>query len=394
MERNIRVTQRDGRAINDVPVEMVERKGLGHPDSLCDGIAERISRDYCRWCEDAFGQPLHHNFDKVQLAAGEASVEYGGGRIIRPMLVQIAGRGLTAFKDEAIPLDTIAEEAARGLLGSTVHCLDPVGHVDVTCSASHGATELVRNFESANANDTSFGVSHWPLSRLERTVLETARYLNGPLVSTFPIGEDIKVMGCRVDGDITLTASVPFLAERIADASVYESTKHRLAAALQNRGAEWAGGPIIVDINTADDIPAGVVYLTLTGTSAECGDDGAVGRGNRVNGLITPFRPTSLEAACGKNPVTHVGKIYNVLALWGARHVVDTITEVCEAEVFILSQIGRPVDRPFVINATVRTDSGTVSSAVANEVAEVLESTVSNPGNVYTALRNGELTLF
>jgi S-adenosylmethionine synthetase len=50
------------------------------------------------------------------------------------------------------------------------------------------------------------------------------------------------------------------------------------------------------------------VYLTVTGTSAEAGDDGEVGRGNRVNDLITPYRPISLEAAAGKNPVTHVGQ--------------------------------------------------------------------------------------
>ena len=94
------------------------------------------------------------------------------------------------------------------------------------------------------------------------------------------------------------------------------------------------------------------VYLTLTGTSAEMGDDGAVGRGNRVNGVIAPFRATSLEAACGKNPISHVGKVYNVLALLAAQDIVEQVPAVRAATVYVLSQIGGALDQkrsiPFV----------------------------------------------
>lgn len=88
------------------------------------------------------------------------------------------------------------------------------------------------------------------------------------------------------------------------------------------------------------------LHLTVTGLSTEMGDDGQVGRGNRMNGLITPGRPMSLEAAAGKNPVAHVGKIYNVLANAIARALCSQLPEVVEANVQLLSAIGQSLTQP------------------------------------------------
>ena len=108
-----------------------------------------------------------------------------------------------------------------------------------------------------------------------------------------------------------------------------------------------------VDVNSADHLASGSIYLTVTGTSAEAGDDGQVGRGNRVNGLITPCRPMSLEAAAGKNPVSHVGKIYSVLARQIAEAVVAEVKDVRHAECLLVSQIGAPVTRPAIVAVNV-----------------------------------------
>ena len=97
MERNIVVTEATGRFIEQYPVEIVERKGIGHPDSLCDGIAERVSVEYTRWCQENLGVTLHHNFDKVQLVAGEVEVDFGKGELLKPIHVQIAGRGTPEY---------------------------------------------------------------------------------------------------------------------------------------------------------------------------------------------------------------------------------------------------------------------------------------------------------
>ncbi|MCX7841342.1 MAG: methionine adenosyltransferase, partial [Anaerolineae bacterium] len=58
-QRNIVITRATGDYIDSLPVEIVERKGIGHPDSLCDGMAERISVEYSKWCLEHFGMILH-----------------------------------------------------------------------------------------------------------------------------------------------------------------------------------------------------------------------------------------------------------------------------------------------------------------------------------------------
>ena len=392
MRRNIVVSELNGCSVDDLPVEIVERKGIGHPDSLCDGIAERISVEYSRWCEENLGLILHHNFDKVQLVAGEVDVHFGGGRMIRPIRIQIAGRGTPSYGGKKVPLEYLAIEAARSHLRETMRYLDPVEHVVIECYAGRGAGELMDVVHKVTANDTSFGVSHWPRSRVERVVYETANFINFELIDQLPIGEDVKVMGYRDHDKITLTVSLPFIAFDIPNAQVYNETKEAAQQAIQEFSQSLDPHPITVMVNTADAVEGGY-YLTLTGTSAENGDDGAVGRGNRVNGLITPFRSVSFEAACGKNPVSHVGKIYNVLALLTAQKLVEEIEGVAEATVYILSQIGKPLDQPLVANARIR-PTGELTPALKREVRECVDEMLAQVNEIGVRIRHREIPLF
>jgi S-adenosylmethionine synthetase len=288
---------------------------------------------------------LHHNFDKVQLVAGEVDVRFGGGEMIRPIHIQIAGRGTPSYNGRKVPMDTIAIEAARAHIRDTMRYLDPVKHVVIDSYAGRGAAELVSVVDQVTANDTSFGVSHWPRSALEAIVYDTANFINYDLINHFPVGEDVKVMGYRTDGEIILTVALPFIAADIKDATEYAEAKNAAQAAIQRYADEMCTRHVRADVNTADQEKRGDntadqekrgdYYLTLTGTSAECGDDGAVGRGNRVNGVIAPFRAASLEAACGKNPISHVGKIYNVLALRAAEAIVEEVTGIKAATVYV-----------------------------------------------------------
>lgn len=393
-KRNIVVMEANGQYIEDLPVEIVERKGIGHPDSLCDGIAERISVEYCRWCRDNLGTLLHHNFDKVQLVAGEVEVGYGGGHMIRPIRIQIAGRGTPTYQGKKIPLDTIAIQAARQYIKETMRYLDPDRHMVIDSFVGRGAEELVHVVEEVTANDTSFGVSHWPRSGLERAVYETSRYINYQLIDQFPIGEDVKVMGSRRGNEMVLTVALPFIAEHVGDAAEYLELKRAAQEAIQAFASQLDRRKVVVVVNTADDVNSGAVYLTLTGTSAEMGDDGAVGRGNRVSGLITPFRAVSLEAACGKNPISHVGKIYNVLAMLAARDIVERVPTVCEATVYILSQIGKPLDQPLLATAQVRPVAGALTPSIQADVEAILDSHLSNVHQIRDRIINQEITLF
>jgi len=395
MERNIVVTDATGRFIEDLPVEIVERKGIGHPDSLCDGIAERVSVEYTRWCEENLGAPLHHNFDKVQLVAGDVEVGFGRGEVLRPIRIQIAGRGTPEAKGRKVPLDVIAIRAAKLHIAETMKYLDPEKHVVVDCFAGRGSGELVHTVDQIRANDTSFGCANWPRSTTENAVFELAQYLNYKLLGRFPIGEDIKVMGMRRGGEIVLTCAVPFIAPKVKNIREYNKAKQGVQAALQSYAKKLAPKHTVrVEVNTADGDKAGELYLTLTGTSAEMGDDGSVGRGNRVTGLITPFRSGSLEAAAGKNPISHVGKIYNVLSYLAAKEIVAQVKGVREASVYMLSQIGHPLDQPLICTATLTGSDGALTEAQRMQAQKVLDSRLARVHEVRTLMAKQKVKLY
>jgi len=395
MERNIVVTESTGQFIEDLPVEIVERKGMGHPDSLCDGIAERISVEYTRWCEENLGLPMHHNFDKVQLVAGDVQVGFGSGELLRPIRVQIAGRGTREYQGRQIPVDSLAIQAAKAHVRETMRYLDPEKHLVVDCYAGRGSGELIHTVDDVRANDTSFGCAHWPRSDVETAVFESAQYLNFELINQFPIGEDVKVMGMRRGDNILLTCAVPFLGPQLKDVTEYLEAKRSVQEAVQAFAQKLIQRRRMkVDVNTADNEETGEVYLTLTGTSAEMGDDGSVGRGNRVSGLITPFRSASLEAAAGKNPISHVGKIYNVLSLLAAQDIIEKVPGAKEASVYILSQIGHPLDQPLICTASITSTNGTVSETDRRKVADILNERLANVHQVRSLLAKRQVMLY
>lgn len=396
MPKNIEIIQAVGPSVEESPVEIVERKGLGHPDSLCDGIAAEVSRHYSLWCQKNLGTLLHHNFDKVQLVAGESQVGFGGGQMVKPIRIQIAGRGTRDYKNQAVPIDTLAINAARSYLKKTLRFLDVERQVVVDCFAGHGSSDLTNTVARIKANDTSFGVAHWPRSLLENLVYETSQYLNTHLVQRYPIGEDTKVMGCRRGSEITLTCAVPFIASEIKDAHQYLLLKKELVDSLRGAAQELLPPEVTVtvEVNHADSPSTGDFYLTLTGTSAECGDDGQVGRGNRVTGFIAPFRSSSLEATCGKNAISHVGLIYNVLALQTARRLYEEIREVEEATVYLLSQIGAPVGEPLLATALVRLNGKQLRGKVRQGILGVVEKSLQTVEKTSRDILDGKIPLF
>lgn len=394
-KRNIVVTISQEIDIEKRPVEIVERKGIGHPDSLCDGIAERISVEYTRWCKEHLGAHLHHNFDKVQLVAGDVRVDYGQGEMLKPIRIQIAGRGTPqTTKGVKVPMETIAINAAKAHIRETMLHLDPDAHCVIDCYAGRGSSELIHAVDKITANDTSFGVAHWPRSGLEKAVYETCQYVNYQLRKKFPVGEDVKVMGARLGDEIILTCAIPFIATKIGDAAEYIEVKGAVQQAIIEKAKKLDKRVARVDVNTADKDGTSNVYLTLTGTSAEMGDDGSVGRGNRVTGVIAPFRSASLEAAAGKNPISHVGKLYNVLAFRAAQDIVKEVREVKEAQLYILSQIGKPLDLPLVATATIQTRNGALSKTAEQAVKDVIDRHLADMEGLREVLANQEVTLY
>ena len=347
----------------DESIEVVERKGVGHPDTICDAIAESLSRALSREYLGRFGEILHHNVDKALLCAGRASPAFGGGQVDAPMDIYLGGRAAAQVGGELLPIREIAIETAHTWLRTHLHALDADQHVRIHPILRPGSQDLRSLFRRTEqsavplANDTSIGVGYAPLSPLETLVLAVEKAINPPAGNARPPawGEDVKVMGARIGNDVELTISLAMVGAHLEDLDQYLEAKSAIAA-LARETAESSGfASCRVTVNAADDPGAGRVYLTVTGTSAESGDDGQVGRGNRVNGLITPERPMSLEAAAGKNPVTHVGKLYNVAAHEIARDVAASALEIAHARCLLLSRIGSPITEPAAVSVQVAT---------------------------------------
>lgn len=351
----LRVTALTAASPEDLPFEIVERKGRGHPDTLCDLLAETVSVGLSRLYLERFGTVLHHNVDKALLVGGAANPAFGGGEVLEPIEITLAGRATRRFGAAIIPVEEIAFELSHEWLAANIHNLEPrnvriVPRIRET-SPDLAALFMRRGVGSAPlANDTSFGVGFAPLDRLERAVLAIERHLvSEDTKRAYPeIGDDVKVLGFRSENALKITVACAFVGRHVRDLSDYYAKKERVRSLAQMAAAEAAGGSIEVDVNTADGDTADSIYLTVTGLSAEAGDDGQVGRGNRINGLITPYRPMSLEAAAGKNPVTHTGKLYNLLADRIAYALVREMPGVKEAYCYLLSRIGSPINEPQV----------------------------------------------
>lgn len=361
-------------------VEVVERKGQGHPDTLCDAIAERISVRLSKVYLERFGAVLHHNVDKVLLCGGSSRPAFGGGEVLQPIEIHLTGRVTRDVGEVCIPVDQIAVQACREALAEHVRALDLERHVRIHPHFRAGSADLAELFARQPAdrvplaNDTSIGVGFAPRTDLERVVMAAERALNAPdaKLRCPAIGEDVKVMGVRCGGRVSLTVACAMVGHYLPDLNAYLAAKSCATEVVYSAASAETSLPVDVVVNAADDVGRGSVYLTVTGTSAEAGDDGQVGRGNRACGLITPYRPMTLEAACGKNPVTHVGKLYSILAERVAVRLCSERPEISAAECVLVSRIGHAVTDPQVADVAVTMRDASMPLPAAEDLEPIL----------------------
>lgn len=371
---------RDGRVIviNRNPIanlthEVVERKGIGHPDYIADTLASKISQNYGRYTtEHCDGMVLHHQVDKLMVVGGKTDVTWGGGRFLEPVKVIIAGRVSRNYLGGPIPVDEIIENTVRQYFTEMFPLLDQrtdlIIQDEMTSSAGPGtireskgaiahmfspvSPSAVRGYEKLVANDTSYCVGYAPYTNMEKAILETEGHLNSPETKVqFPwLGTDIKIMGIRHGDHYDFTACIPQIAAYVHSLAGYQRNLHTVAAMMMGiLGRRLPEDNVNLSLNTKDDYEKGNVYLTLTGSSLS-GDIGVVGRGNRVNGLITARRPMSLEGASGKNPRYYSGFIYSVLADRMARRINEETDQPCDIE--IVAQNGGYLLYPWMTTIT------------------------------------------
>jgi S-adenosylmethionine synthetase len=393
--------------IKSIPVqeqrtEIVERKGLGHPDFICDSIVDRISvalsREYLR----RFGRILHHNIDKALLAAGEAENKFGGGKILKPMKLVIGDRATYFVGNEEIDVSSIAMKTAKQWLKENLRFVDVEKHVEYQIELKQVSAALAEIFkkkdEILGANDTSAVVGYAPLTPTEKIVLETERFLNSKeFKKKHPeSGEDIKVMGLRVDNTLDLTIAMAFVDRFIDSEDTYFKRKEEILEEVKQFVRENTELKLnSIKINTLDERGKGEsgLFLTTTGTCAEAADSGQVGRGNRVNGVISLNRPAGNEAGPGKNPVSHVGKIYNLLSHDIAKEIFSQVNGLKEVYVWLLSEIGRPINDPKVAIVQFIPKNEEDVNRIKKEVDEIIQKRMANIQDFCKLLAEGKLSV-
>jgi S-adenosylmethionine synthetase len=388
-----------GKSVAEERVEIVERKGTGHPDFICDSIMEAVSVALCSEYLRECGAILHHNIDKGLLVAGKVFKRYGGGKVLQPIELIIGDRATSDIPGMTLPVPEIAIDAARHWIREHLRFVDPIKDVNYRVVLAPGSDELTDIFSRPGAvrcaNDTSAAVGYYPLSPTEIAVLELERHLNSSkFKKEFPqAGEDIKVMGLRKGTTLDLTVAMPLISRFVASEQDYFCQKEAIRSAMHVFSQQYPWfRKTSVHYNTLDQRGRGLggIYLSLTGTSAEDADSGQVGRGNRVNGLISLNRPMGTEAAAGKNPASHVGKIYNVLSHKIAREIYENVGGIREVYVLMLSRIGTPIDRPRMAAVRILPEKGKKVRDMTGDVEKIIKRELADINTFCQALARGE----
>jgi S-adenosylmethionine synthetase len=400
--RNIFVDCLNQTPLEQQKLEIVERKGLGHPDTICDQIMDQISVKLGQEYIKKTGIILHHNIDKSLLAAGEAEPNFNGGKIKKPMLLIIGDRATFETDDAKIPVEDLAIKTAKAWFKEKLRFVDPEMNVRYQVELKPGHPELMDIFKRKGkiigANDTSAAVGYAPMTRTEQMVLRTENYVNSPeFKKRFPeAGEDVKVMAFRKNNNLRLTVAMALIDRYVKNEDDYFKKKAGLREEIRRFVKEETDfDEAQVDLNTLDVNGRGIegVYLTVSGTSAESGDSGQVGRGNRINGIIPLNRPYCSEAAAGKNPVSHVGKIYNTLTHKIAREIYNQVSGLEEVYIWLLSQIGKSIDEPAIAAAQVVMKGNNSFDSIRREIEEVVDKELEDINKFTVDLAQGRIQI-
>lgn len=378
---------------SDGDLEVIERKGLGHPDTIADALACLLSRNYSRLTMEQCGFILHHQFDKVMVIGGKTQVSWGKGEFIEPVRVVVAGRATSSFENRSLPVEDLIVSTVREFFKVNFHFpdIDKNLTIDIFVSTAPGPGALtessgaiasmfnprsaadVRGYGSHYvSNDTSCCVGYAPHSRLELAIRDLEATLNFSTTrKKWPwLGNDIKIMAVRIKDTVDITMCVPQISEFVESPTAYAKNLAAIAEFIEHTLANsLAIYQVRVYINTKDKKSDNNYYISLTGSSLN-GDIGVVGRGNRVNGLITFCRPMSLEGASGKNPRYYSGFIYSIACQRIAQAVYENSGQA--AELFIVSQNGAPLLSPWHIAAkTLTFDEAKTAEIIRNGLEDI-----------------------
>jgi S-adenosylmethionine synthetase len=380
----------------DKDFETIERKGKGHPDTIADALAAKISQSYAKYTmANCNGLILHHQIDKLMVLGGKTKVTFGSGRFINPIRIIVAGRATYSFGKKKIPVNNILNKT---ILSHFKKNFPLVGAKNIvidnyltsyagpgTIIQSKGAIanmfnpkekSQVRGYEKLVANDTSYCVSYAPISPLESSILKIEKYLNDKKTKKiYPwLGSDIKIMAVRNYKNVSITMCVPQIAKYVSSFEEYIKNLNLIGRIIYKKFSDILRCyKIDISINTKDDYDKMNVYLTVSGASLS-GDIGVVGRGNRANGLITSNRPMSMEGVNGKNPRYYSGFIYANLTKRIAARIFNSLKKPCVVE--MISQNGGLLKDPWHTRTVTLANKTAVKNIIEKELADTEKITL------------------
>lgn len=375
-------------SVNNIPTfkkrfEIVERKGIGHPDTICDLVMNQISVDLSKLYLKETGAIQHHNMDKALLVAGQSESNFGGGKIIKPMKMVLGDRATFDIGERKLPIGDFAIQTAKKWFEKNLRFVNDE-HVEYQVEIGVTSKELQSIFENTKsfaANDTSVLVGYAPFTETESIVLNTEQHINSKqFKDNFPeSGEDVKVMGFRDSNHVDLTIATAFVDRFISSENQYFQRKEEMLQEINEFLKKNYSMKVTTNMNCLDSKNRGMsgLYLTVLGTSADSADSGQVGRGNMASRVISPSRPAGSEATAGKNPVSHIGKIYNALSFKIANEIHTKVSGLDEVCVWMYNVIGRPVNEPkaVIVQPTI---TGQLHDAEKNQINEIVENNLQN----------------
>lgn len=377
--------------------EIVERKGIGHPDTICDLIMNQVSIDLSKLYLKETGAIQHHNMDKGMLVAGQTVNKFGGGKVTKPMKLILGDRATSEVNGKKIPIGDLAITSAKSWFEKNLRFVKDE-NVEYQVEIGPTSSELQSVFEDPSsfaANDTSVLVGYAPFTDTEDIVLETEQFINSKnFKNEFPeSGEDVKVMGFRNGNNMDITVAMAFVDQYVESESHYSRKKKEMQQKIEDFFRERDQLKVELNINCLDDITKGIdgLYLTVLGTSADSADSGEVGRGNMPNRVISPSRPAGAEASAGKNPVSHIGKIYNMLSFRIADEIHKNVSEVDEVFVWMYNVIGRPVNEPKAVIVQPIVEDEFKKKESKEKIEEIVNKNLSNMKQFCDELISGKI---
>lgn len=380
--------------------EIVERKGIGHPDTICDLVMNQVSIELSKMYLKETGAIQHHNMDKSLLVAGQSENKFGGGKITKPMKLVIGDRATFEVKGQKLPVEDVTISTAKKWFDNNLRFVKEE-HVEYQLevgTSSHELRSIFENPKSFVANDTSALVGYAPFTKTESSVLETEEYINSQnFKKEFPeSGEDVKVMGFRNDNTLDLTIAMAFVDSHVDSENHYFKRKQDMLQSISEFHRKRGDfDEVKITMNNLDTKNKGIegLYLTVLGTSADNADSGEVGRGNMANRVISLTRPAGSEATAGKNPVSHIGKIYNALSFKLAEEIQKAVPDLEEVLVWMYNVIGKPVNEPKAIIIQPILDKELDLAKFESVIKEIVEQNLNKMDEFCMQLASGKIEI-